>query len=70
MECNPFPVINNILESNGHRIEEVLQKIIKFGKIRIGFLGLSFKENTDDVRECPAIYRVESMLGKEYKIKI
>jgi GDP-mannose 6-dehydrogenase len=65
-----LPIINNILESNELRVEEVLQKIIKFGKKRISFLGLSFKENTDDVRESPAIYWVERLLGKGYEIKI
>ena len=64
------PVIGSILNSNKQQIENVVNKIIRSGKKKIGILGLSFKAGTDDLRESPLVTLVEALIGKGFEIKI
>ncbi len=64
------PVLENIETSNEAHKNAVLDRILSFGKQRIGFLGLSFKEGTDDLRSSPIIDILEKLLGKGYEIRI
>jgi GDP-mannose 6-dehydrogenase len=64
------PVLENIEMSNETHKSHVLEKIIEFGKKRIGFLGLSFKEGTDDLRSSPIVDILEKLLGKGFDILI
>ncbi|MCX7626113.1 MAG: UDP-glucose/GDP-mannose dehydrogenase family protein [Candidatus Sumerlaeaceae bacterium] len=66
----PVPVLRNIQESNRRHIEFGIRLIQRTGKKKIGLLGLSFKEGTDDLRESPLVVLVETLLGKGYSIKI
>jgi GDP-mannose 6-dehydrogenase len=64
------PVLNAILRSNAHQVLLGLQKIIHLRKKRIGFLGMSFKANTDDLRESPLVEVIETLIGKGYSVRI
>jgi GDP-mannose 6-dehydrogenase len=64
------PVLNAILESNAEQVRLGLQLIMGTGKKRIGFLGMAFKPDTDDLRESPLVSVIESLLGKGYQIRI
>jgi GDP-mannose 6-dehydrogenase len=64
------PVLESIDASNEHQKSVVLDKILELGKQHIGFLGLSFKEGTDDLRGSPIIDILETLLGKGYDIRI
>lgn len=66
----PVPVLRHIQESNRRHIEFGIRLIQRTGKKKIGLLGLSFKEGTDDLRESPLVVLVETLLGKGYAIKI
>ena len=63
-------VLENIEPSNEHQKNRVLEEIVEFGKKKIGFLGLSFKEGTDDLRSSPIVDILEKLLGKGFDIKI
>jgi len=65
-----LPVIDAILPSNEKVIERAFQKIRAGGKHRIGLIGLSFKSNTDDLRESPYVELAERLLGKGYELRI
>jgi GDP-mannose 6-dehydrogenase len=64
------PVLESIDASNEHQKNLVFEKILEWGKHHIGFLGLSFKEGTDDLRGSPIIDILEKLLGKGFDIKI
>jgi GDP-mannose 6-dehydrogenase len=64
------PVLNAILQSNAAQVRLAIQKLLSLGKKRVGFLGMAFKPNTDDLRESPLVEVIETLLGKGYAILI
>ncbi len=64
------PVLNNILPSNENQIKSAYDMISNTGKKKIGVLGFSFKEGTDDLRESPIVELIERLLGKGFDLKI
>lgn len=64
------PILNSILASNRNHIRKVVDKLLEFKGKTIGFLGLSFKGGTDDLRESPIVEVIESVLGKGFTIRI
>lgn len=64
------PVLNSILVSNVNQVQMGIQLIMDQGKKRIGFLGMAFKPDTDDLRESPLVEVIETLLGKGYSIRI
>lgn len=65
-----LPILNSILPSNQLQIENLIKTITSYSKRNIGILGISFKPNTDDLRESPMIQVAERLLGKGYQIQI
>jgi GDP-mannose 6-dehydrogenase len=64
------PVLSAILPSNRVHIDHALAMIHASGKKRIGLMGLSFKEGTDDLRESPIVTLAERLIGKGYELHI
>jgi GDP-mannose 6-dehydrogenase len=65
-----LPIINALSLSNNAHIELALDLIISKNKRKLGLLGLSFKSDTDDLRESPAVELSERLLGKGFDLKI
>ncbi|HEX2957190.1 MAG TPA: nucleotide sugar dehydrogenase, partial [Chitinispirillaceae bacterium] len=63
-------VIGSILESNKRHIAKVVSLLSKYKGKSMGFIGMSFKGGTDDLRESPVIEVIETLLGKGFKIQI
>jgi GDP-mannose 6-dehydrogenase len=59
-------LLESVLSSNARHIERALEQIQHLNKTRVGILGLSFKENTDDVRESPVVKLVNRIFEKSY----
>jgi len=64
------PVLGSILESNKNQVEVAYRLVAKTGKKRVGLLGLSFKSETDDLRESPMVELAEKLIGKGYDLSI
>ena len=65
-----LPILNSILPSNELQVARGLKLIMEKGHKRIGILGFSFKEGTDDLRESPMIEIIERLTGKGYDVRI
>jgi len=64
------PVLSSILASNQLHIAHALAMIRATGRRRVGLLGLSFKEGTDDLRESPIVTLAEQLIGKGYELAV
>jgi GDP-mannose 6-dehydrogenase len=65
-----LPLIAAILPSNEQVVERAFQVVCATGKRRIGLIGLSFKSNTDDLRESPFVELAERLLAKGYELRV
>lgn len=59
-----IPMLAGIMPSNRNHLDLALQKLLATGKRKIGFIGLSFKTGTDDLRESPLVTLAEQLIGK------
>ncbi|MFY0608245.1 MAG: UDP-glucose/GDP-mannose dehydrogenase family protein [Cyclobacteriaceae bacterium] len=64
------PLLSSLMESNTYQIERGLSIIQSFGKKKIGFLGFSFKADTDDLRESPLVTVIETLIGRGYDLSL
>ena len=62
--------MRSILASNSAQVRLGIQMITSLGKKRIGFLGMAFKPDTDDLRESPLVEVIETLIGKGYAVCI
>lgn len=65
-----LPMLGSVLASNQAHLALALRKILATGKRRIGFIGLSFKSGTDDLRESPLVTLAEQLIGKGMQLSI
>lgn len=70
-----FQILNSVLKVNSVQRLKVADKIIQFfdGNVenrKIALWGLSFKPNTDDVREAPALYTIDRLLEEKAEITV
>jgi GDP-mannose 6-dehydrogenase len=59
-----------IQRSNQLHIEKAVQTVLSTGARKVGVFGLSFKDNTDDLRESPTVEIIERLIGKGLVIRI
>jgi GDP-mannose 6-dehydrogenase len=65
-----LPMLNGIMASNQAHLSRALDKVLATGKRRVGFIGLSFKTGTDDLRESPLVTLAEQLIGKGMQLTI
>ncbi|NQY74252.1 MAG: nucleotide sugar dehydrogenase, partial [Candidatus Margulisbacteria bacterium] len=65
-----LPVIHHVMDSNQSHLDRIKDTILSKNCKKIVFLGMSFKEGTDDLRESPLVMLVEYCLGKGINVKI
>ncbi len=67
-------IIKTVIKSNNNRSKLLLNRILKMLKNKIknkkiAFLGVTFKANTDDMRESSSLIMIPSLVNKGAKIK-
>jgi len=65
-----LPLLGSVLPSNEAHIARAFRRIMETGARRIGVYGLSFKPNTDDLRESPGVALIERLIGKGRDVKV
>jgi GDP-mannose 6-dehydrogenase len=65
-----LPVLAGILRSNDVHLAEAVHLIERCRRRRLGFLGLSFKAGTDDLRESPILRVIGTLVGKGYDVRL
>jgi GDP-mannose 6-dehydrogenase len=65
-----LPMLESVLPGNEEHLRRATQAALDLGPVRIGVVGLAFKENTDDLRESPVVTMLEQLIGKGRDIKV
>jgi GDP-mannose 6-dehydrogenase len=64
------PLLAGTLRSNELVVRDVLDRIVASPARVVAMLGLSFKSDTDDLRESPNVELAERLLGKGFEVRI
>jgi GDP-mannose 6-dehydrogenase len=76
MNCVDLPVLEGALASNEMLVRDVADRVLHAvdasggDNRRVTLLGLSFKHNTDDLRESPNVALAEILIGKGLDVRI
>ena len=65
-----LPLLESLLASNERHLQSLLNLIMESGKSEIVILGLSFKSNTDDLRESAMVEVAQTLLGRGFQLRI
>jgi glutamate-1-semialdehyde 2,1-aminomutase len=64
------PLLTGVVATNDLLLREVVDRIVALGARSVALLGLSFKSDTDDLRESPNLEVAERLVGKGFDIRI
>jgi GDP-mannose 6-dehydrogenase len=65
-----LPLLESAMPSNERHLRRAIDAVLDLPAQRIGVIGLAFKEDTDDLRESPAVMLLEQLLGKGRDVKV
>ena len=65
-----LPLLAGTLATNELVISEVVDRVVACDARTVALLGLSFKMNTDDLRESPNVELAERLIGKGFDVRI
>jgi GDP-mannose 6-dehydrogenase len=64
------PLVSSALISNEILVRALVDRVLETGFKHVALLGLSFKMNTDDLRESPNLELAERFVGKGLEVRI
>lgn len=70
MESVDLPLLAGTLATNHLSVADVIDRVVAGGGRTVALLGLSFKSESDDLRESPYVEVAESLLGKGFEVRI
>lgn len=65
-----LPLLESTQTSNDTHQQQFVQLIEQNGRRRIGFIGLAFKADTDDLRGSPLVAAAETLIGRGFTVSI
>lgn len=65
-----LPLLAGAVQTNELVIRDVIDRVIASRARRVALLGLSFKSNTDDLRESPHVELAERLIGKGFDLLV
>ncbi|MBL1421640.1 MAG: nucleotide sugar dehydrogenase [Alphaproteobacteria bacterium] len=65
-----LPVINSIIKSNEVHVDYIINRISMNAGQNVGFLGVTFKPGTDDLRESPIIAVIEQLTERGKHVRL
>ena len=65
-----LPMLESVLASNEVHLERAVEMVLRTGMRRVAVLGLSFKADTDDLRESPQVQLVKRLLGEGCSVRV
>jgi GDP-mannose 6-dehydrogenase len=70
MQNVDLPLLAGTLTTNRLSVSEVVDRVVESNSRTVALLGLSFKADSDDLRESPYVELAETLLGKGYEVRI
>ncbi len=70
MNALDVPLLAGIARSNEIVVMDAVDRVVGGAVQVVAMLGLSFKMNTDDLRESPNVDLVERLIGKGFEVRI
>ena len=64
------PMLGGVMRSNESHLRLATRRILDAGAREVALLGLSFKPQTDDLRESPYVELAELLVGKGLEVRI
>lgn len=64
------PMLNAAVAANEYQLERAFKLVDRNGPTEVGMFGLTFKPDTDDLRESPLVLLAERLMGKGHKLSI
>jgi GDP-mannose 6-dehydrogenase len=64
------PLLHGVLRSNDAHVQRAVRTVLDSGARDVALLGLSFKAETDDLRESPYVELAETLIGKGLRVRI
>ena len=64
------PLLAGTALTNDLVVRDIVERVIDTGRRRVALLGLSFKSDTDDLRESPNVELAERLIGKGFDVRI
>ena len=64
-----LPLVESLIPSNVSHLEHMEKLLAPFAGQRLGFLGLTFKASTDDLRESPTLDLMASLHGAGWRVR-
>ena len=65
-----MPVLTGIMRSNESHLRLAVRRVLDAEAREVALLGLSFKAETDDLRESPYVELAETLVGKGVRLRI
>ena len=70
MNSLDLPLLSGALASNRLSVNEVVMRVVASDASSVALLGLSFKAESDDLRESPFVDLAETLIGKGFDLRI